>query len=263
MKAADLSMTRWIDFNCDMGESTVDPALTLQQDEALMPFISSANIACGFHAGDEETMKKTAALAARYKVAIGAHPSFPDRENFGRKGMQLPFTELYDILTQQVRLMQKITGEIGQTLHHVKPHGALYNMAARSKAMSSVIVLAVKDTDPSLILYGQSGSHLVKASRRIGLQTFSEVFADRTYSDDGYLTSRDKNNALIDDPDKSVGQLMQMIHKGTVTSVTGRMIRVRPETVCLHSDTPKAIELAKKIHATLRQEGISIQCYKS
>ncbi len=252
-------MTRCIDFNCDMGEKTGDSDQSALRDAALMPFISSANIACGFHAGDEDSMKKTATLAVQHSVAIGAHPSFPDRENFGRKGMQLPFTRLYDILAEQIHLMQKIAAELGQRVNHVKPHGALYNMAARSRAMSSVIALAVKDADPSLRLYGLSGSYMIIEAQRIGLKTFNEVFADRTYTEDGFLTSRDKQNALIEDSASSIRQLMQMIEEGAVTTITGNTVKVKAETVCLHSDTPQAIDMARQIHAALSGAGIKIQ----
>jgi 5-oxoprolinase (ATP-hydrolysing) subunit A len=259
MPAPESITARFIDFNCDMGEKTGAADRSELRDAALMPFISSANIACGFHAGDEDSMKKTADLAIRHRVAIGAHPSFPDRQNFGRKGMKLPFTQLYDILSEQIRLMQKVAAELGQPVHHVKPHGALYNMAARSRAMSSVIALAVKDADPALRLYGLSGSYLISEAQRIGLKTFNEVFADRTYSDDGFLTSRDKQNALIEDSASSVRQLMQMIQEGTVTTTSGKIVKVKAETVCLHSDTPQAIEMARQIHAALSGAGIKIQ----
>src|SRR6185503_17312211 len=157
---------RGLDINCDMGEG-------IGRDEAIMPFISSANIACGYHAGDEDTMKRTVELAMKHNVSIGAHPSYPGRENFGRTEIQLPLNEVYDLVTKQIHLLREITKTAGASLHHVKPHGALYNMAARDKQLSAVIALAVKDVDEKLKLFGLSGSHLIKEGRNLGVKTVS------------------------------------------------------------------------------------------
>lgn len=235
-----------IDLNCDMGEG-------VGNDELIMPFISSASIACGYHAGDEDTMKKTVDLALQYNVAIGAHPSFPDKENFGRTDMRLPLSEVYDLLTKQIHLLDEIVRVSGSTLHHVKPHGALYNMGARAKPLAAVIALAVKDVSEKLILYGLSGSHLIKEAKKIGLRSASEVFADRTYQDNGRLTGRNKPNALITDVAVAVQQVLQMVNDGTITSENGKIIPVVAETICIHGDGEHAVEFAKAIYDSIRK----------
>jgi len=222
-------------------------------DEAIMPFINSANIACGYHAGDKDTMKRTVELAMKYKVFIGAHPSYSDRENFGRTEINLPLREVYDLVTKQIHLLKEITRSAGASLHHVKPHGALYNMAARDKQLSSVISLAVKDVDEKLKLYGLSGSHLIKEGRNLGVKTVSEVFADRSYQDDGRLTPRTEPGALINDTDKVVQQVLEMIKEATVTTVSGKIIPIVAETICIHGDGIHAVELAKAIHDAIKK----------
>jgi 5-oxoprolinase (ATP-hydrolysing) subunit A len=240
------------DFNCDLGEGAA-------HDEEILPFITSANIACTYHAGDEELMKKTVSLCTKYNVAIGAHPSFPDRENFGRTDMHLSPAEIYELVTRQVLLMKKIAADAGLPVHHVKPHGALYNMASKSITISSVIALAVKDCDEKLILYGLSGSHLVKEAKKIGLRTCSEVFADRTYRDDGRLTPRSKPEALITETSIALQQVLQMINEGTVTTTGGKKIPVQADTVCIHGDGEQALEFAKAIHQALKENDILIK----
>jgi UPF0271 protein len=239
------------DINCDMGEG-------IGHDELIMPFITSANIACGYHAGNEDTMKKTVELAMKYNVAIGAHPSFFDRENFGRTDMHLPSGEVYDMVTKQIHLLREVTNAAGTVLYHVKPHGALYNMAARTKSLAAVVALAVKDVDEKLKLYGLSGSHLIMEAKKIGIKTVSEVFADRTYQDDGSLTPRSNTNALIEDEDKSVQQILQMIKEGSVTTVSGKMIPIIAETICVHGDGKHAVEFARAIHEALIKNSILI-----
>ncbi len=241
-----------IDLNCDLGEG-------FENDSLIMPYISSASIACGYHAGDEETMKKTVALCMKHQVAIGAHPSFLDKENFGRIDMHLELNEIYDLITDQVQLMIKIAKESGATVQHVKPHGALYNMAAKSIKISSVIALAIKDINEKLVLFGLSGSHLINEAKKIGLKSCSEVFADRTYREDGRLTARSDPKALITDSDMAITQVLQMINNGTLTATTGKEIPVLANTVCLHGDGKHAVEFAKKIHATLKENNIAIK----
>lgn len=241
-----------IDLNCDLGEG-------IGTDELIMPYISSANIACGYHAGDEETIRKTIELCKKYHVAVGAHPSFPDRENFGRTDMHLPGQEIYDLIIKQIALVDKIARKLEVPLHHVKPHGALYNMAARDKFLAPFVALAVKDSDEHLILYGASCSHLISEGKNLGLKTASEVFADRTYNDNGSLTSRSKPGALIEDPDKSISQVLEMINTGVVTTITGKKIAIKAETICIHGDGVHAVEFAKTINETLKNNGISIK----
>lgn len=233
------------DINCDMGEG-------IGNDELIMPFISSANIACGYHASDAATMWQTVETAIKHKVSIGAHPSFLDRKNFGRTEMNLDKEEIYDLVTQQLIILNEITSEFETKLHHVKPHGALYNMSARDALLANTIAKTVKDFDSSLVLFGLSGSHSISEAKAIGLQTASEVFADRTYQDDGSLTPRSQPNALIDDTDKAVQQVLQMIKAGTVTTVSGKTIPIVAETICIHGDGEHAVKFAKAIHNVIR-----------
>ncbi|MCZ2458270.1 MAG: 5-oxoprolinase subunit PxpA [Chitinophagales bacterium] len=244
-----------IDLNCDMGEGAGTDAL-------IMPFISSANIACGYHAGDESTMKDTIELALEYGVQIGAHPSFFDRENFGRKEMTLPASEIYDLVLVQIKLLDKIAHSLGSKIRHVKPHGALYNMSAKDPLIAEAIVKAIKDFDPQLVLFGLSGSHSVKLAKALGLKTANEVFADRTYREDGSLTPRSQPEALIEDLQTATAQALQMIKEGRVKTVTGKIIPITAETICIHGDGKHAVEFAKKIHELLIVAGIKIQAVR-
>jgi len=232
------------DLNCDMGEG-------IGNDAWLIPYISSANIACGYHAGDAATMYSTIGLCLQYQVAVGAHPSFFDRENFGRQEMHVPAPDLYELVTQQLLVISDIAASLGTALHHVKPHGALYNMSARDPVMAKVIANAVKDFDSHLVLFGLSGSHSIHEAKKIGLKTASEVFADRTYSDDGFLSPRSQPGALISDATTAVQQVLQIINEGTVTSVTGKKIPIVAETICIHGDGKQAVEFAKAIHKAI------------
>lgn len=240
-----------IDLNCDMGEGT-------GQDFLIMPYISSANIACGYHAGDEKTMWETIELASRYNVAIGAHVSFRDRENFGRHQMVLPAQEVYELVVQQLIIINEIAEYFELPLQHVKPHGALYNMAATDPVLARAIAEAIRDYNDQLILFGLSGSQLVSEGTAMGLQTASEVFADRSYQDDGTLTPRTKTGALLEDADAVVRQAMQMIKQGTVTAVSGMTIPIIAETLCIHGDGLHAAVFAKRIHEALTEEGIRL-----
>jgi len=228
-------------------------------DAAIMPFISSANIACGFHAGDEETMKETIGLCIRHQVAIGAHPSFYDRKNFGRTETNLSADEIYDIIILQLRTIDKIAAAQGEKLSHVKPHGALYNLSAKNQEIAAAIARAVKDFDEGLILLGLSGSYSIMQAKAFGLKTASETFADRTYREDGSLTPRSQSNALIADSNKAVEQALQMIKEKTVTTVTGKEIHIVAETICIHGDGEHAVEFAKAIHEALKKENIEIK----
>ncbi len=232
------------DINCDLGESIGNDAL-------IIPFITSANIACGYHAGDIDTMHQTIAICLKHNVSIGAHPSFLDRENFGRTEINLPVDDLYELLTQQLIIFSEVADIFDKTINHVKPHGALYNMSAKDAFIANIIAKAVNDFDSNLILYGLSGSHSISEANRMGLKTASEVFADRTYQDDGSLTPRSKHDALIIDADKMIQQVSQMINDGTVTTVSGKSIPIKAETICIHGDGKHAVEFAKAIHKLL------------
>lgn len=241
-----------IDLNCDMGEG-------LNNDALLMPYISSANIACGYHAGDESIMKRTLELALLNKVAIGAHPGFNDKANFGRTEIQLPSEEVYALVTEQLYVLQKITESLGATLHHVKPHGALYNMSAKDPLLANTIAKAVYDFDRDLLLFGLSGSHSIKEAKKEGLTTVSEVFADRRYRDDGNLTPRSEANALIETTEESLHQVLQMIQQQIVTSTNGHQVPIMAESICIHGDGPHAVDFAKYIYHTLKQHHVGIE----
>lgn len=241
------------DLNCDMGEG-------IGNDKAIIPFITSANIACGYHAGDEATMRETVMLAKEAGVAIGAHPSFPDRENFGRTEIKnITPNEVYELVMAQMKILHKIVESCEAKLQHVKPHGALYNMAAKDSKLSTAVAHAVYDFDKNLVLFGLSGSHLISEAKAIGLKTASEVFADRTYQNDGSLTPRTHPNTLIDDEEQSVKQVLQMLQSATVTSTSGQEISIVAETICLHGDGKNAVPFSKRIFEELNKKGISIK----
>ena len=232
----------------------------IENDEALMPFITSANIACGYHAGDETTMRSTVMMAKKALVAIGAHPSFLDRVNFGRTEIKdITPQQVYDVVIAQLTSLHKIVIECNAHLHHVKPHGALYNMAAKDPALSMAIAQAIYDFDKTQVLFGLSGSYLISEAKAIGIKTASEVFADRTYQDDGNLTPRTKLNALIEDEEQAIGQVIQMIKKGTVTATSGKEVPILAETICLHGDGKNAVAFASAINKRLMAENITIK----
>ena len=244
-----------IDLNCDLGEGMLN-------DAELMPLISSANIACGGHTGDDDTMRYTVELALKYHVAIGAHPSYPDKENFGRKDLidlSVLREDVIEIIAEQVNRLKTICLEFGTSLHHIKPHGALYNRAARDKEVSSLICKAILQIDPSLILYGLSGSEMKNEADTYNIKFASEVFADRTYQEDGSLTTRDSPHALIENEEHALSQVIQMIKTRTVQSLNGKTIPIQAETICLHGDGKRAVQFAKLINDALRNEGIEMR----
>jgi 5-oxoprolinase (ATP-hydrolysing) subunit A len=235
-----------IDINCDMGEGTGNDAL-------IMPYISSASVACGFHAGDVNSMYETIELAVKYNVSVGAHVSYLDKDHFGRAEMNLPAEEVYELVEQQLIICKEITDLFDIKLTHVKPHGALYNQSAKDSVLAKTIARAVKDFDRYLILFGLSGSHSIREAELLELKTASEVFADRSYQDDGSLTPRSEPNALIQDAGKAVMQGLQMINEGTITTVSGKTIPIIAQTICIHGDGIHAVEFAKAIHDATRK----------
>jgi UPF0271 protein len=241
-----------IDLNCDLGEG-------FPTDADLMPLISSANIACGFHAGDVDTMRHTIRLALQHGVAIGAHPGFADVANFGRIMVALSPDQVYQLVQEQLALFSTIAQEEGAVVRHIKPHGALYNAAAQSPEWASAIAKAVYDFDPNLILFGLSGSVSIQAAHALGLQTANEVFADRTYQADGTLTPRNLPNALIQNTDKCIVQVFDLIEKGVVVTTEGQSIRLQADTICLHGDGTHAISFAKAIRHALSEKKFVIQ----
>nr|WP_238941797.1 5-oxoprolinase subunit PxpA [Bacillus sp. REN10] len=246
-----------IDINCDLGESF--GAYQMGADEEIMPFITSANIACGFHAGDPVVMRQTVKLALNHGVAIGAHPGFPDLVGFGRRPMDLSAEEAYTSVVYQLGALSAFVQAEGGKLHHVKPHGALYNMAAKDKQLAEAIVQAIVDFDSSLILYGLSGSKLITAGKAAGLKVAEEVFVDRTYQADGSLTSRREPKAFIATDKEAIQQAIRMVKEGTVQAVTGEVVSISADTICIHGDGPHALSFARYIRQELEHQGIIIQ----
>jgi UPF0271 protein len=225
-------------------------------EAAIMPFITSANIACGFHAGDLDTMRQTIALCLQHGVHVGAHPSYADRQNFGRidlmeKGLGLE--DVYYMVADQLQLVKNACIEMGATLHHVKPHGALYNRAAWDEAVAKQVCKAIADFAGDLLVFGLSGSKMAGVAERFGLSFYHEVFADRTYQDDGSLTPRSQPNAMVVNEDVCIKQVQQMAQEQTVTTVTGKIIPLRADTLCIHGDGPHAVSFAKALHRLFMQ----------
>ena len=245
-----------IDLNSDLGESF--GPWPMDQDEALMNSISSANIACGFHAGDPGAMRATIALARGKGVAIGAHPGFQDLVGFGRREVKATPQEVEDLVLYQVAALAGMAAAQGASLQHVKAHGALYNMACRDRGLADAIAKAVASIDRSLILFGLPGSELLRAGRDAGLQVAAEIFADRSYDPDGSLTSRQKPGSVIHDTATVVARAITMARDKRVVAVDGSTIALQADTMCLHGDTPGAAALAREIRRGLEGAGLRI-----
>jgi UPF0271 protein len=248
-----------IDLNCDLGESFGH--FVIGHDPEVLPLISSANVACGFHAGDFSVMHRTVALAREDDVAVGAHPGLPDLEGFGRREMNVTPTEVYDMVVYQIGALQAVARAQHVTVNHVKPHGALYHMASKDKKVAEAVAHAVADADPNLLLFGMDGSHLAEAGEKVGLHVIYEAFADRTYQPDGTLTPRSKPNALITDTDQALNQVLRMLQDGTVIATNGESVPVRAQTICVHGDGAAAIAFAGTIRNELQKKGITIAAW--
>ena len=246
-----------IDLNSDLGESF--GSWPMGQDAALMASISSANVACGFHAGDPGAMRETVALAKAHGVAVGAHPGFPDLVGFGRREITATPQEVEDFVVYQVAALAGIAATQGVRLQHVKAHGALYNMACRDRALADAIARATAMVDRTLILFGLPGSELVRAGEAAGLAVAAEVFADRAYERDGSLTNRHKPGSVIHDANAVVARAVRMVRERDVVAVDGSVIPLEAQTICLHGDTPGAAELARVVRSGLKAAGITIQ----
>ena len=246
-----------IDLNSDVGESF--GAYTIGQDPILLPYITSANVACGFHAGDPGVMRATVELARQHGVAVGAHPGFPDLVGFGRRALQASPREVEDFVVYQIGALGAVAAAQGVRLQHVKAHGELFNMAARDRALADAIARATAAVDRSLLLFGLPGSELINAGREAGLRTAAEVFADRAYEPDGSLVSRRKPGAVIHDPDVVVGRVVRMARERSVTAVDGSTVRLEVDTICVHGDTPGAADLAARIRQALEGAGVLVQ----
>ncbi|MDR3199891.1 MAG: LamB/YcsF family protein [Spirochaetales bacterium] len=248
-----------VDLNSDLGESF--GAYTLGMDEKILEVISSANIACGFHAGDPEVMQKTVALALKNNVAIGAHPGLPDLVGFGRRNIAVSVKEVYAMMVYQIGALAAFVKAEGGRMQHVKPHGALYNMAAADEKLAEAVAEAVYKVDGELILFGLSGSWMIKKAKRLGLKTAEEVFADRTYQKDGSLTPRRQAGAMITDENESLAQVLGMVKNGTVKSLAGDVIPIKADTICVHGDGEHALLFSKRIKETLIAEGVAVSAF--
>jgi UPF0271 protein len=245
-----------IDLNCDMGESY--GAWRMGQDAQVMPWITSANIACGFHAGDFSTMQQTVALARQHDVAIGAHVSLPDRQGFGRREMKLSPAEAYALTLYQIGALAAFARAAGTRVAHVKPHGALYNMAAKDRALADAVARAMHDFDPTLILVGLANSELPRAGAALGLRVAHEAFADRRYEAQGSLTPRREPDAVIEDVETAVAQAVKIATKGKVDIRTGGMLELHADTICVHGDRPDAGTFAQRLRRALENAGASV-----
>jgi UPF0271 protein len=247
---------RTIDLNCDMGESF--GAWTLGQDAQVMPWITSANIACGFHAGDFSTMQHTVLLAKQHGVAIGAHVSLPDLQGFGRRELRVTIDEAYALTLYQIGALAGFARAADTRIAHVKPHGALYNIAAKDSALADAIARAVLDFDPQLILFGLAGSALPQAGAALGLRVAHEAFADRRYEADGSLTPRREQDAVIHDIDGAVAQAVEIATKGKVETRSGSTLHLQADTLCVHGDRADAAAFAQRLRTALDATGLRV-----
>lgn len=250
-------MTARVDLNCDMGESF--GAYRIGADEEVFPYITSANVACGFHGGDPSVMRTTLARARERGVAVGAHPGFPDLIGFGRREIDASPQEVYDLVVYQVGALLGFTSAAKMAMQHVKPHGALYNMAVVKPELAAAIARAVRDVDRGLVLFGLPGSHLISEGESAGLRTAAEAFADRNYMSDGSLVSRRRPDAHVHDATEAVARAVRMVRDGKVQSVDGQEISLRVDTICIHGDGPHAAEFAKRLREGFATAGIAVE----
>ena len=250
-------MAEFVDLNCDMGESF--GPWKLGADAAVMASITSANIACGFHAGDPGVMRETIRLAAEAGVAVGAHPGFPDLGGFGRREMQVAPREVEDLMLYQIGALAGLARAAGVTLRHVKPHGALYNMAVRDRRLADAIARAVAGFDTSLVLFGLAGSVMLDAGRDAGLKVAAEGFADRMYEPDGSLTPRSRAGAVVADPADVARRAVRLVRDGAVITSSGSVLPLQIDTICVHGDTPGADVSARELRKALTQAGITVR----
>lgn len=246
-----------IDINADLGEGAGTEISTMEKE--LMQYISSANIACGYHAGSPLIMQKTIQLAIKMGLAIGAHPGYPDRKNFGRVSMELTNDELAAIVIYQVGALKTMVEAQGGKLHHVKPHGALYNDMAGNYQKAMVVAEAIKNVDKNLVFVGLANSDMIAAATDIGLLTVQEVFADRAYTDSGSLVSRTEHGAVLEDAEQGMKQVKNMVEAGYLQSISGNKVFIKADTVCVHGDNVKALDFVKLLHQTLTKSGIKIK----
>ena len=248
---------KMVDLNCDLGESFGNYKIGM--DEQVLPWITSANIACGFHASDPVIMDKTVRMAAECGVKIGAHPGYQDLAGFGRRNMKVAPAEVTDLIIYQIGALKAFCAAHDVKMQHVKPHGALYNMAAEDYALSTAICEAIKEFDSSLIVLALSGGQLAKAAQDMGLRTAMEVFADRAYEEDGTLVNRRKEGAVITDENEAIVRVIRMVKEKKITAITGKDIDIQADSVCVHGDGAKALAFVEKIREAFVKEGIQIR----
>lgn len=246
-----------IDLNCDLGEAFGN--YSFGGDKDILPLITSANIACGFHAGDANVMNETIQLAKRHNIGIGAHPGLPDLQGFGRRKLDMSPEEVYNIVVYQLGALNGFCQIHDVKMNHVKPHGALYQMGAKDKSIASAIAQAVYDLDKTLVFVGLANTLLISEAKKLGLKTASEVFADRRYEDDGQLVSRKEPDAVISDSDEALNQVVKMVTENKVISKNNKEITLQADTICVHGDGAHALEFVTKIREKLTKEGIDIQ----
>ncbi|MDD3251181.1 MAG: 5-oxoprolinase subunit PxpA [Lachnospiraceae bacterium] len=248
-----------IDLNCDLGESF--GAYKIGMDSEVLPYITSANVACGFHAGDPLVMDRTVALCSEHRIHVGAHPGFPDLIGFGRRNMVVTPDEAKAYIVYQIGALKGFCDARGLRLNHVKPHGALYNMAGKDLALARAIAAGIQAVDKSLVLLALSGSQMIEAAKEIGLPYASEVFADRAYQSDGSLVPRSQAGAMIEDEDEAVARVIRMAKDGKVTAVDGTEIDIQADSVCVHGDGVKALAFVQKISQELVRAGVEIRAF--
>ena len=249
-----------VDLNSDLGESF--GAYTIGCDELVLPLVTSANVACGFHASDPVVMKKTVEMAAGAGIQVGAHPGYPDLMGFGRRNMAVTPDEAKAYVLYQLGAMSAFCRAAGLPMQHVKPHGALYNMAGKDYALSKGICEAIREFDPGLIVLALSGGELLRCARDMGLRAASEVFADRAYEEDGSLVNRRKEGAMITDEDLAIERVIRMIKERKVTALTGKDIPIQADSICVHGDGPKALAFVRRIREAVKAEGIELRPLK-
>lgn len=245
-----------VDLNCDLGESY--GLYKIGNDQEVLKHITSANIACGYHAGDHNVMMETVKMAKAHGVKIGAHPGFPDLHGFGRRDMHLTQQEIYNLTVYQIGALEAVARACGTKVVHVKPHGALYNIAARDKFVADAIAQAVFDVNPEFVLFGLAGSLLVRSGEDKGLKVAHEVFADRNYQPDGTLTPRSKADAMIHDTDAAIKRVLRMVKHGEIEAIDGSVIEMKADTICVHGDESQTLEFVVKLKKALLDERISI-----
>ena len=245
-----------ININCDLGESS--KLHSTENDPLLLEIVNSANIACGYHAGDKATMEKTIEISKKNKVSIGAHPSFNDPENFGRKRLNLPSSEITKLIIDQINILSNIAVKAGVKVTHVKPHGALNNMACENYDLAKVISESIMQVDKELIFLVPTGSQMEKAGKKLGMKIATEIFADRNYEDDGNLVSRSKENAMITDPEIAKKHVIKMVESQALNCYSGKQIPCEIDSICVHGDGKSAVNTAKQIREGLIKSGVTL-----